>query len=176
MWRIKRWVARWGNLLDRRRAEREMAREMESHLTLIEEEYVRRGFSAAEAQRIARRSFGNVSAAKEDVRDMWSWIWLERLQQDTRYGLRALRKNPGFALTAILTLALGISVNTAIFSALDAVVLHPLPYPQSDRLVRISPGKITSVPIYPNCFYAAFVSASITWLETNSFLRICIPH
>jgi putative ABC transport system permease protein len=133
----RRVLARLRNLVGRGRAEQEMEREMAAHLALIEDDYMRRGMTRGQARREARRSFGNVSVAKEGVRDMWSWISIERLQQDIRYALRGLRRNPGFALMAVITLGLGISVNTAIFSALDAIVLHPLPYPEASRLVRV---------------------------------------
>jgi predicted permease len=137
MRRTRRILPRLRNLLGRGRAEQEMAREMTAHLALIEDEYLRRGMTGDQARRAAHNAFGNISVAKEEVRDMWSWISIERLQQDIRYALRGLRRNPGFALMAVVTLGLGISINTAIFSALDAIVLHPLPYPEASRLVRV---------------------------------------
>ncbi|HKN76127.1 MAG TPA: ABC transporter permease [Candidatus Acidoferrum sp.] len=113
----------------------ELEKEIQHHLQMAESERIERGASHNEAQAGARREFGNVGLVKELARDTWGWRWLEDFFQDLQYGLRMLLKNPGFAVTAILTLALGIGANTAIFSLVDGVLLHALPVSAPHELV-----------------------------------------
>ena len=86
-----------------------------------------RGMPAEEARYAALRKFGNITRVRENTRDIWSFTWLEQLAQDFRYAFRTLLRNPGFAVAAILSLALGVGVNTAVFSVINAVLLQPLP-------------------------------------------------
>jgi putative ABC transport system permease protein len=115
----------------------ELEKEIQHHLQMAETERIERGASQNEAQAGARREFGNVELVKETTRDTWGWRWLEDLYEDMRYGVRTLRRSPGFAAVAILTLALGIGANTAAFSLIDAVMLRMLPVGRPDELLQL---------------------------------------
>jgi predicted permease len=118
----------------RRKLERELEEEIRSHLEMQIEENLRQGMSLEEAQRAARLRFGGVEQVKEAYRDKSRLGWIENLGQDLRYGARILMKKPGFTLTAVITLALGIGGNTAIFSLMDAVLLKSLPVERPEQL------------------------------------------
>jgi predicted permease len=134
---VRRFFARFANLFRHGRAERDLAAEIEAHLALMQEEFERRGMAPDEARREALVKLGGVERAKEMYREARSFSWIEQMTGDMRYALRQLVRSPGFAATAILTLALGIGVNTAIFTVFDEVAFRPLPVKDGDRIVGI---------------------------------------
>ncbi len=118
-----------------RRREEELAEEVRSHLRMAVRERVERGESPAQAEAAALREFGNVGLVKEVTREMWGWAWLRHCAQDLRYGLRTMRRAPWFTAAAVVTLAIGVGANTALFSVVDAVLLKKLPVKEPERLV-----------------------------------------
>src|ERR1017187_856941 len=134
---LRRFFTRLVNSILRRRDEERLREEVQEHLALQTAENLRAGLSPVEARRQAVLKFGAVEAIKEDYRDQRGLPFLETLFQDTRYGLRQLRKNPGLTFTVLLTLALGIGANTAIFTVDYATLLAPLPYPEAGQLVMV---------------------------------------
>src|SRR5262249_21193873 len=131
-------AARLLGLFGGRRADQELDDEIQAHLRLLTERYVRQGMDEDEAAWAARRQFGNITLLQEEHRDMRGIRFIETLFQDVRYGLWMLRRNPGFALVAVLTLSLGIGANTAIFSVVNALVFNPLPYRDAHQLVWVT--------------------------------------
>jgi predicted permease len=137
MIRLRRLVSKCATLLHNNRVEAELEREINAHLALLEDDFLRKGMSGAEARQAARRTYGNIEQAKQMHRDERSLLWLEHLLRDLRYSIRQLGRSPGFAFTVILTIALGIGANTAIFTLAHAILMKPLPVVDPKSLYRI---------------------------------------
>lgn len=121
----------------RKQREQDLERELSADLDLEAAEQQENGLSEVEARYAAQRAFGNVALIKEDTRAMWEWTWLQQFRQDLQYALRLARREPGFATIAVVTLALGIGINTAVFSVIETVLLQKPPLADPDRLVTL---------------------------------------
>ena len=138
MSRLRGWIMRVGGLVNRRRTDREFDEELKSHIQLHIDDNLRMGMRPEEARRQAMIQLGGIESAKEACRDQRGLPVVETLWRDVRYGVRMLWKNPGFTAAAVITLALGLGANTAVFSLLNAVIVRPLPFRAPERLVWIS--------------------------------------
>src|SRR5580704_17422685 len=134
---MRTFASRVRALFRRSHAERELNDELRAHLDSLTEANVKRGMSLEDARAAAHRGFGGIEQTKESYREQRSLPFLETLGRDIRFALRGLRRDIGFASLAILTLALGIGVNTSLFTVVHGVLLNPLPYPEPDRLVSL---------------------------------------
>jgi hypothetical protein len=158
--------------------------EIEAHLELETERLREQGLGEEEARAAARRSFGNVTHAEERFYESSRWLWWDHLWQDIGYGLRMLRKSPGFTAIVVLTMALGIGATTAIFSVVDATLLHPLPYPQPERLVSIQDDLSgigardvgLSQPEWQDLQHSGiFDNVAPTWFDENNLIATSQP-
>jgi predicted permease len=151
-------MAWFGQIVRRRQIYRDLAEEIQQHIDEKTEALMAEGLSRDEAERAAKREFGNVTRIEERGREAWIWPLAENLWADAKYAVRQLSKNFGFAVTAILTLALGIGATTAMFSLVNAVLLRPLPFPEQDRLMWLAmqdhslPGVVPESLSYPDYF------------------------
>ncbi len=127
----------WGWWRNRAQREVELEEEIQAHLRMAEQERVARGEASPEARTNARREFGNLLMTKEATRAQWGWVWLDQLVMDIRYVLRTLRRSPGFTAVAVLSLALGIGANTAIYSLFYTIMLRQLPVSHPEQLVEL---------------------------------------
>ncbi len=173
---MRRFLAKCGAFLRPGRAERELEREVASHLALLEEDFRRRGLAPESARLAARRAYGGVALSKELHREARSFLFLEQAAQDLAHAARALRRAPGFALLAILTLALGVGVNTTLFTAFDAAALRPLPVADPDRVVRLerwfdhpNVGDIQYAFSLPEYLYCRDRNAAFSGMVAGSF-------
>src|SRR5438105_1256886 len=168
-WAQRLWL-RLRSLFVRQRIAKRLDDEIEFHLEQQIAENIAAGMSREEARHAAMRAFGNTTVLKEETRDTWGWIWLDQAGQDLRYGLRTLRNSPNFTAVAVLTLALGIGANTAIFSLLGGLVLRDLSVPHPEQLVRFGahvPGDdyaALSLPMFQELSRSQKVfSATFAW-------------
>ena len=159
------------NLFSTRRVDADLDQEVHSHLAMLTDENLRSGMSQTEAQRAARIELGGVEQLKEQVREQRLGNWLHSILADCRFALRQLRKSPGFTSVTLLTLALGIGANTAIFSVIDAVLLRPLPFHDPGRLMSVQSVDLTDPTQGGDISYPAFLD----WrAQTHSFSAMSV--
>jgi len=165
------WTRRFANLLRSNRHARDIDRELAFHLGERADDLVAAGMNREQAEREARRRFGNYGAQKEKTRDADIFAWLDAMIDDTRYAIRMLRHSPAFTLVTVLSLALGIGANTAIFTLINAVMLRSLPVAHPEELVQLTmPGGQQSFtnPVWEQIrddqkiFNGAFAYATLT--------------
>jgi putative ABC transport system permease protein len=153
------------NLFATQRVDTDLHEEVQSHLDMLTQENISAGMTPEDAERAARIDLGGFERVKEQVREQRVGNWLNTVLLDCRYGIRQLRKNPGFTAVVVLTLAVGIGANTAVFSILDAVLLRPLPYQDASRLVKAEGYDVASATLFGTASYPDFSD----WGKDNPF-------
>ena len=167
---MKDWLQQ---ISSRRKLSPDLSEEMQQHLEEKIEALVAGGMPHDEAVHAARRAFGNVTLIEQRSREVWMWPLIESICADIKFALRQLRQSPGFTVVAILTLALGIGANTAVFSVVDAVMLRPLPFAQPQRLIDVqSVNSHDPVPISDNVSYPNFFD----WRAQNHTLEHLVSY
>jgi predicted permease len=161
---LRRIVLRFYLLFANSKVEAELAREIDAHLALLEDEYLRQGMTPEDARRAARLAYGGVEQAKQLHRDERGFQGLAQTLQDIGYTFRQLRRSPGFTVTAILMLALGMGATTAIFSIVEGVLLRPLPFPEPDRLVILG-------DVLEGSHCASCTQSSVTAPDIRNYMR-----
>src|ERR1700685_744328 len=135
----------------RKRMLEDFDKDIREHIETETLDNIERGMSPEEARYAALRKFGNVTRAKEETREVWSFLWLELLLQDVRFSFRMIRKSPGFTAVAVLTLALAIGANAVVFSVLNALILRPLDVPRPESLYTIDHARDIALALsYPD--------------------------
>jgi predicted permease len=154
------------------RMETDLKRELAHHLLQLTAEFERQGHSHAEAMRMAKREFGGAEQVKERCRDERRWAWMTGIQQDVAFAFRQMRRSPGFAVTAIVTLALGIAANVIVFGVLQALILRPLDVPHADRVMTLQPkhgGPFVAYPEVRDVRDANTVFSAVAAFEVQDF-------
>ncbi len=172
---MRRLLLRLLNVVRGKPADAELAREMDAHLALLEDEHVRRGLTPDEARLAARRAMGSVALTRDLHRDARSLAWFDDARQDVRFAARMLARSPGYATVVIFTMALSIGATTTLFSLAYGVLMRPLPWPEPDRLVRLQEtrgGQISRVPwTISNAAYLAWREQPQTIEDVGGWFR-----
>ena len=181
---MMRWfyVARNGvrSLVARRVLDEQLDADLQFHIEEATAEYIREGLSPGDARRAALKAFGNPADVMEDVREVAMWTWWERLAQDLRYGVRGFRRTPAFAATAVLSLALGIGANTAIFSIFNTLVLRPLPVRDPATLFQVvhrgdaGSSKSSTYALYDHLRVQSKTIAGVFQVNPSSTMRVLV--
>src|SRR5579863_7227877 len=169
-------------LLHRGRFQQDLEEEMRLHVELRKEQKIRSGFSPEAAGRAAHRRFGNVTRIKERSMTAWGWNWLETFLQDAGYGIRSMLRTPAITIVALVSLALGIGANTAIFSFIDAVMLRSLPVEQPQQLVKLGvedwdgiTDSFACTELYSYPFYRRFQKENTVFSSTAALFSLVNP-
>ncbi len=152
-----RWLRKLRSLFRKESLETEMADEMQAHLEFQIERNLKAGMKPDEARYAALRQFGNVASVQEQAREARGFVWLEQFGKDLRYAARSLRRSPSFTVTAVLTLALGIGINAALFTVFNTIALRSLPVKDPEMLVKVAGQGAQRGGLYPNWSYADYV-------------------